>query len=89
MLQVEGSNSGEDNYVLGLGRARKVMRIYRSVFTLTIFFAAITLGFTSMVWSGSANQNVSPQEPNQQETPPADDVPLLDLKQAEKSALNS
>ena len=59
------------------------MRIYRSVFTLTIFFAAITLVFTKMVWSGSANQNVGLQEANQQETP-SDDVPLLDLKQAEK-----
>jgi len=62
------------------------MRIYGSVFTLTIFFAAITLGLTSMAWSGSANQSDGPQEAKQREMTPADDVPLLDLKQAEKSA---
>ena len=62
------------------------MRIYEKGFTLTIFFAAITLGLTSMAWSGNANQSVGPQEAKQQETPPADDVPVLDLKQAEKSA---
>jgi len=60
------------------------MRIYGRGFTLTIVFAAITLGLTLKAWSGSANQGDS-QETNeqQQESTPTKDVPVLDLKRAE------
>lgn len=60
------------------------MRIYGRGFTLTAFLA-LTLALTFVAWSGSANQRVSPQEANGQETTPDTDVPVLDLKQAEKN----
>ena len=61
------------------------MRIYGRGFTLTIVFVALTLALTLVAWSGSANQAVSPQEANGQEATPDKDVPVLDLKQAEKN----
>ncbi len=61
------------------------MRIYGKGFTLTIVFVALTFALTLVGWSGSANQGVGPQEANKQETTPEHDVPLLDLKQAEKT----
>jgi hypothetical protein len=60
------------------------MRIYGRGFTLTIVFLALTLALTFVAWSGSANQGVNPQETNGQGTTPDKDVPVLDLKQAEK-----
>ena len=61
------------------------MRIYGRGFTLTIMLLALTLALTFVAWSGSANQGISPQEANGQETTPDKDVPVLDLKQAEKN----
>lgn len=62
------------------------MRIYKKGFTLTIAFAALTFILSLVAWSGSANQSVSTQEANNQETTPEKDLPVLDLKQAEKTA---
>ena len=59
------------------------MRIYWRGFTLTIIFAAITLGLTLVAWSGSANQGGSQEANKQQENTPTNDVPVLDLKHAE------
>ena len=61
------------------------MKIYKRGFTLTILLLTLTLALTFGAWSGSANQGGSPQEANGQETTPENDVPLLDLKQAEKT----
>ena len=61
------------------------MRIYKRDFTLITAFVALTLMLTLVAWSGSANQAVSPQEANQQGMTPENDVPVLDLKNAEKS----
>jgi hypothetical protein len=60
------------------------MRITGRRLTLLVASLALTLGLSLTVWSGSANQHVSPQEANKQEKTPQDDVPVLDLKQAEK-----
>jgi hypothetical protein len=59
------------------------MKIYVKGFTLTIVFLALTLALTVVAWSGSANQNASPQEANKQKITPENDVPVLDLKHAE------
>jgi hypothetical protein len=61
------------------------MRMYKRGFTLTVVVAAITLGLTLLAWSGSANQGDVPQA-NKQEITPENDVPVLDLKEAEKAA---
>src|SRR5215204_994544 len=61
------------------------MRIYGRAFTLTIVFLALTFALTLVAWTGSANPSVSPQDANKQETIPENDVPVLDLKQAEKT----
>ena len=61
------------------------MRISGRRLTLLIVCVALTLALSLVVWSGSANQSVSPQEANKQEMTPQDDVPVLDLKQAEKN----
>jgi len=61
------------------------MKIYKRGFTLTIVFWVLTLALTFVAWSGSANQSVSSQEADKQETTPNKDVPVLDLTQAEKN----
>jgi hypothetical protein len=62
------------------------MRIYGRGFTLTIALAALVFTLTILAWSGSASHSSSPQEANKQEITPENDVPLLDLKQAEKTS---
>ena len=57
----------------------------RQGFTLTIIFVALTFALTLVAWSGSANQGDGPQA-NKQEITPENDVPVLDLKEAEKAA---
>lgn len=61
------------------------MRITGRPLTLLVALLALTFALSLVVWSGSANQSVSPQEANKQEMTPQDDVPVLDLKQAEKN----
>lgn len=60
------------------------MRIYGRSFTFTMVFLVLTLALTFVAWSGSANQEISPQEANGQGPMPDKDVPVLDLKKAEK-----
>jgi len=60
------------------------MRISERGFTLTIVLLALTLALTLVAWRGSANQGVSPQEANGQAPTPDKDIPVLDLKEAEK-----
>jgi hypothetical protein len=62
------------------------MRIYGRGFTLTIASAAIVFMLTTLALSGSASQSSSPQEANKQEITPENDVPVLNLKEAEKAA---
>jgi hypothetical protein len=62
------------------------MRIYKRGFTLTIALAALVFTLTILGWSGSASQSSSPQDANKQEITPENDVPVLDLKEAEKAA---
>jgi hypothetical protein len=62
------------------------MRIYKRGFTLTIALAALVFTLTILAWSGSASQSSSSQEANKQEMTPENDVPVLDLKDAEKAA---
>jgi hypothetical protein len=57
------------------------MRIYGRGFTLTTTLAALIFTLTLMAWNGSATQNSNPQKANRQDTAPADDLPVLDLKQ--------
>ena len=61
------------------------MRIYGRGLTLTTVFLVVVIALTLAAWSGSANQNTSPQQANAQEITPDKDVPVLDLKQAEKN----
>jgi hypothetical protein len=61
------------------------MRISGRPLTLLVVCVALTFAFSLVVWSGSANQGGTPQEANKQEMTPQDDVPVLDLKQAEKN----
>jgi hypothetical protein len=60
------------------------MKVNRRRFTLLVVSLALTFALALAAWSGSANQGVNPQEANKQEKTPQDDVPVLDLKQAEK-----
>ena len=60
------------------------MRIYGRGFTLTIISLALIFALSLVAWSGSANQSSTPQVAKAQETTPDQDVPVLDLKQAEK-----
>ena len=62
------------------------MRIYGSRFTLIASLLALTFALTLATWNGSATQDLSPSEASRQETTPENDVPMLDLKQAEKTA---
>src|SRR5215210_6536062 len=85
---MSGSNSDRNKLYARFSSTSKegrIMRIYGRGFTLTIVFATITLGLTLMAWSGSANQGDGPQA-NKQEITPENDVPVLDLKEAEKAA---
>ena len=59
------------------------MRIFGRSITLTTAFLAIATALTLVAWSGSAKQNVTQQEVSKQELTPENDVPVLDLKQAE------
>lgn len=61
------------------------MRIYGRGLTVTVVFLALTFALTFVAWSGSANQGDGPQA-NKQEITPETDVPVLDLKEAEKAA---
>jgi hypothetical protein len=61
------------------------MRIHGRGFTLTIAFLVLTLALSVAAWSGSAKKSVSSQEANKQGTTPENDVPVLDLKEAEKT----
>lgn len=59
------------------------MRIFGRGFTLTTVFAAIAFGLTLVTWSGNAYQTSIPQKASKQEITPENDVPVLNLKQAE------
>jgi len=59
------------------------MRIYGERLTLSVVFLPLVVALTLVGWSGSANQNASQQEVKKNETTPENDVPVLDLNQAE------
>src|SRR5919206_2943768 len=58
------------------------MRIYGRGLTLTTVSLVVIIALTLAAWSGSANQ--SAQQTNKQDITPDNDVPVLNLKQAEK-----
>lgn len=62
------------------------MKFHGRSLTLLVAFAALTLALTFAAWSGSASQSVSPQEADKQQATPENDLPVLDLKHAEKTA---
>src|SRR5215475_6592138 len=61
------------------------MRIYGRRFTIVASLLALTFALILAAWSGSVTRGFNPQEASKQQTTPQDNVPILDVQQAEKN----